>query len=104
MFANLSSVGNFPTHYTDEGLAVGNRRSTILGVIITLTVLSWICVGLRVYTRVFVIRTPGWDDLVVVVALCTASVSAIGICLSNHSPNIPVFRHFRGYVGLTQNQ
>ncbi|KAK2024393.1 hypothetical protein LX32DRAFT_500571, partial [Colletotrichum zoysiae] len=83
MFGNLSSIGNFPAHYTDEGLPFENRKGTIVGLIATFLVLAWICVGLRVYTRVFVVRTPGWDDFVVVIALFAGSTSAIGLCLSN---------------------
>ncbi|KAK2044501.1 hypothetical protein LZ31DRAFT_541807 [Colletotrichum somersetense] len=69
MFGNLSSIGSFPAHYTDEGLPFENRKVTIVGLIATFLVLAWICVGLRVYTRVCVVRTPGWDDFVVVIAL-----------------------------------
>ncbi|CCF45338.1 hypothetical protein CH063_03577 [Colletotrichum higginsianum] len=90
MFGNLSSIGNFPSHYTDEGLPFENRRSTIVAVIVTFLVLAWLCVGLRVYTRVLVTRTPGWDDFVVVIALLAGSSSAIGLCLSNYTSNIHV--------------
>ncbi|KAK1976769.1 hypothetical protein LZ30DRAFT_602805 [Colletotrichum cereale] len=90
MFGNLSSIGNFPSHYTDEGLPFENRKSTIVGVIATLLFFTWLCVGMRVYTRLCIVRTPGWDDFVVVVALLAGSTSAIGLCLSSYTPHIPV--------------
>ncbi|KAF6835507.1 hypothetical protein CMUS01_05731 [Colletotrichum musicola] len=83
MFGNLSRSGEFPANYTDDGLPFQNRKSTVIAVIASLLVwvLAWFCVGLRIYVRVHVVRKPGWDDVVVVLALLTGSTSAIGLCL-----------------------
>ncbi|TDZ25661.1 hypothetical protein Cob_v001266 [Colletotrichum orbiculare MAFF 240422] len=84
MFGNLSRSGEFPSHYTDEGLPAANRKSTIIAVIASFMVLAWFCVGLRLYVRFRVMRAPGWDDLVVVMALLTGSASGIGLSLTTN--------------------
>ncbi|KAK1989689.1 hypothetical protein LX36DRAFT_664996 [Colletotrichum falcatum] len=61
-----------------------NRKGTIVGLIAAFLFLAWFCVGLRVYTRVCIVRTPGWDDFVIVIALLTGSVSAIGLSLTTN--------------------
>ncbi|KAL0941911.1 uncharacterized protein CTRU02_204674 [Colletotrichum truncatum] len=85
MFGNLSSFGDFPPHYTDEGLPFENRKGTIIGIIVPFLVLAWVSVGLRIYTRVRIVKAPGWDDIVIVIALFAGSASAIGLSLTtNH--------------------
>jgi hypothetical protein len=34
-----------------------------------LGILAWVTVALRIYTRTFILRSPGWDDYTMVVAL-----------------------------------
>ncbi|KAK4235833.1 hypothetical protein C8A03DRAFT_17477 [Achaetomium macrosporum] len=46
-----------------------NKRETILGLCITFAVLAWICVAFRLFVRLRLIRSPGWDDLFVVLSL-----------------------------------
>jgi len=36
---------------------------------------SWICSALRLYVRFAVVRTPGWDDMFLVLALVRSSES-----------------------------
>jgi hypothetical protein len=40
--------------------------------------LSWLIVGFRIFTRIFLIRSFGWDDAAMIVALVCLS-SAVGI-------------------------
>ncbi|KAK1846896.1 hypothetical protein CCHR01_10475 [Colletotrichum chrysophilum] len=74
MYGNLTRAGEFPSHYTDEGLPLENRKSTIVGVIASGLVVAWFCVGLRIFVRVRIVRAPGWDDAVVLLALCPSAV------------------------------
>ncbi|KAF3799752.1 hypothetical protein GCG54_00000998 [Colletotrichum gloeosporioides] len=69
MYGNLTRAGEFPSHYTDEGLPFENRKSTIVAVISSGLVVAWFCVGLRIFVRVRIVRAPGWDDAVVLLAL-----------------------------------
>ncbi|KAG6355728.1 hypothetical protein INS49_003692 [Diaporthe citri] len=59
-----------------------NSSRNILGVVISGMVLQWICALLRLYTRFFIIKSPWWDDLFVVLALAATSAGSIAICLS----------------------
>ena len=52
---------------------------------IALVVISTFIVLTRLYTRVFMSKTPGWDDLIAVLALgVVCSQSAFNIHLSHH--------------------
>lgn len=53
-----------PQSVTDE-----NRGPGEVALIVVLTVISTIVVMLRVYSKLFVIRTMGWDDRMMVVAV-----------------------------------
>lgn len=46
-----------------------NRREAILGVIISTQVVSWACGLFRFYTRFFIIKSPWWDDLFVLLSM-----------------------------------
>ncbi|KAF1919682.1 hypothetical protein BDU57DRAFT_441371 [Ampelomyces quisqualis] len=48
---------------------LGNRHATIYGVTIPFHILCWVAVGLRLHTRLRVVRQPGLDDLIIVFAL-----------------------------------
>lgn len=40
-------------------------------------ILSWICALLRLYTRFLIVRSPGWDDVFVILSLVSASSRSI---------------------------
>lgn len=89
MYANLTDDGRTHRTYSDDDLPWQNRSSTFLGFVIPLTVcfrrsynaslscylinrgkiLAWLSVGLRLYSRIFQFRCPGWDDVIIAVAL-----------------------------------
>ncbi|CAK4023370.1 Hypothetical predicted protein [Lecanosticta acicola] len=50
--------------------------ASVLGVVFTFTPLAAICVGLRLWTRISIVRSPGWDDLCIVIAICFTLVDA----------------------------
>lgn len=50
-----------------------NKKSAILGLVISFQLLTWICVLFRLYTRFIIIKMPWWDDLFVVLS----SVSSV---------------------------
>ncbi|KAI1866132.1 uncharacterized protein JN550_007821 [Neoarthrinium moseri] len=66
----------------DEPEPWSNRRSVILGLIITFLIASWICVFGRLYTRLRIVREPGWDDLCVVFYVIFTTIGSISVCLS----------------------
>ena len=47
----------------------GNRAPTIIGVFAAMTALSILCVAARIYTRFRLLRTPGMDDLVIILSV-----------------------------------
>ncbi|KAI1381533.1 hypothetical protein F4677DRAFT_460629 [Hypoxylon crocopeplum] len=65
-----------------------NYRSTVYGLVISFMVVSYICVALRLYTRIK-LRCLGWDDLFVVLfrkfyvclATYTISTTLVKLCL-----------------------
>ncbi|KAM7216783.1 hypothetical protein V8F06_007893 [Rhypophila decipiens] len=69
----------------DEPVPAFNRRETILGLCISFLIVSWVCVGFRLYARFHVIKSPGWDDLFVVLSLITMTIGKIAVALAtNH--------------------
>ncbi|KAI1780479.1 hypothetical protein F4818DRAFT_7056 [Hypoxylon cercidicola] len=58
-----------------------NNRSTVYGLVIPFMVVSYICVGLRLYYRIKM-RCLGWDDLFVVVFRISATIGSIFLCLA----------------------
>lgn len=46
-----------------------NRGPGVLALIVVMTVISTIIVMLRVYSKIFVIRSMGWDDGMMIVAV-----------------------------------
>ncbi|OLN95789.1 hypothetical protein CCHL11_02727 [Colletotrichum chlorophyti] len=59
-----------------------NRQSTILGIVITFKAFSTLCGLFRLYTRARVVRSLGWDDFFIVMALCSTTVGSVGVCVS----------------------
>lgn len=57
-----------------EAVPLANKTETVLGVIISLQILSWGCGLLRLWTRLRVIRSPGWDDLFVFLSMVRNSL------------------------------
>lgn len=45
------------------------RAPTIIGVYSTMTAVSLTCVAARLYTRLRLLRSPGWDDAVIVISM-----------------------------------
>ncbi|KAI2625475.1 hypothetical protein GGS21DRAFT_303671 [Xylaria nigripes] len=56
--------------------SVFNSRTTVEGILIPFTVLSWICVTLRIWTR-FRLQCLGWDDLFVVIFRVSGMVGTV---------------------------
>ncbi|GKT61702.1 integral membrane protein [Colletotrichum tofieldiae] len=61
-----------------------NKKGTILGVVISFAVFSWLCVGFRMHVRAKVVRSLGWDDLFVVLSLLSITTGSVGICIGKH--------------------
>ncbi|KAM7198925.1 hypothetical protein V8F20_005992 [Naviculisporaceae sp. PSN 640] len=48
-------------------------------------IVSWLCVGFRLYARFKIIKAPGLDDLFVVFSLITMTIGKICICLATNT-------------------
>ncbi|KAH8648540.1 hypothetical protein BX600DRAFT_116200 [Xylariales sp. PMI_506] len=59
-----------------------NNASTIIAAGISMMVLSYFCVIFRLYTRFCIVKSPGWDDLFVVLVLLSGSLGTICVCLA----------------------
>ncbi|POS76514.1 hypothetical protein DHEL01_v205084 [Diaporthe helianthi] len=67
---NLTVPAATEHSYSDDGLSWPNRKADFIGTVVPFMVLSWSAVALRLYTRLCVVRAPGWDDLFIGLALC----------------------------------
>lgn len=56
-----------------------NRTGEILGATIGFLVVSFIFVVLRLYTRLFLVKSARWDDWTIVLALVLSSLFGLGI-------------------------
>ncbi|KAF2642350.1 hypothetical protein P280DRAFT_467718 [Massarina eburnea CBS 473.64] len=56
---------------------MSNRVATIYGATIPFLVISWAAVLMRLWVRFRIMRDPGWDDYLVVLASCLNSMAAI---------------------------
>ncbi|KAK1566070.1 uncharacterized protein LY79DRAFT_529490 [Colletotrichum navitas] len=59
-----------------------NKTSTILGVVISFAVLSWLCVAFRMHVRIKMVRSLGWDDFFVILSLLSITTGSVGVCVS----------------------
>lgn len=66
------------------------RGQQAFDVSIAFTVIAFICVALRLYTRWFIVRSPGIEDHLVIIA--TVSIPVVDIADSLTDP-VPVFLH-----------
>lgn len=53
----------------DAGLAAQDISWVVLLVVILVLSLATIIVGMRIYTRIFLVKSLGWDDYFVVITL-----------------------------------
>ncbi|KAF2441746.1 hypothetical protein P171DRAFT_456729 [Karstenula rhodostoma CBS 690.94] len=63
----------------NEKLPVANRPETIWGATMTFLILTWLAVILRFWVRLRVMREPGWDDALVLVAILLNT--AVTVCV-----------------------
>lgn len=70
--------------YSDDGLSWPNRKSDFVGTLVPFLVLAWAAVALRLYTRFRIVRAPGWDDLLIGIALVTGSISGISLGIATN--------------------
>ncbi|KAJ1323012.1 hypothetical protein MN608_11866 [Microdochium nivale] len=68
------------TDHFGEPRPWANHKNILLGMPITFLSIAWICVVNRLYIRFFIVKSPGWDDLFVVLyaSMTTAGTAAIG--------------------------
>ncbi|KAL0930378.1 uncharacterized protein CTRU02_214453 [Colletotrichum truncatum] len=59
-----------------------NKRSTILSLVISFQVISWLFVGFRLHTRARVVKSLGWDDFFVVLSLLSITTGTTGVCVA----------------------
>ncbi|KAH8896470.1 hypothetical protein GQ53DRAFT_838575 [Thozetella sp. PMI_491] len=80
----LGDILGTPTNYTDTPPPI-NNPSTVLILTLCFLFLSWSCVLLRLYTRFFVIRCPGWDDFFVGIYLLTTTSGSVALMVATRT-------------------
>ncbi|KAK7973570.1 hypothetical protein PG989_015418 [Apiospora arundinis] len=65
-----------------EPKPVSNYPETIIALAVTFLAITWACVSFRIYTRLRIIYSPGWDDVFVVLVLLSGTVGSICECIS----------------------
>lgn len=65
MASASGSIGNLSQHVVGDEQ---KRQNLMIGVSIAMTMVSLACVGLRVYTRAFIVRNMGAEDWTIVAA------------------------------------
>ncbi|KAH8651126.1 hypothetical protein BX600DRAFT_516720 [Xylariales sp. PMI_506] len=77
IFGIVGKVDNF-----DEPTPDWNYPSVFISSTVSILCISTACVIFRLYTRFRIIRSPGWDDLVVVLVLICNMIGTISACVS----------------------
>ncbi|KAK0733137.1 hypothetical protein B0T26DRAFT_669574 [Lasiosphaeria miniovina] len=75
----ISLVGSYDNLH--ELTPSWNQKVTILSVVIAFMALSWLCALPRLYVRLFVTHSPGWDDLFLTLYLLSTTLGSILLCL-----------------------
>jgi hypothetical protein len=68
-----------------------NRTPVIVGLTATFTAISTSCILFRLYTRLYIVKSPGWDDVFVFAYMLTGLMGNICISLS---PRFGFGQHF----------
>jgi len=63
--SSSGGLGNLPIHTLGEE---ERRQNVMVGISITMTMIALACVGLRVYTRAFIVRNMGLEDWTMICA------------------------------------
>lgn len=66
----------------NEPKPILNRQPAVYGIIFSFLILSTLCAIWRLWIRLFVTRTPGWDDVFVVLAVLCNIGQGVGLCLA----------------------
>ncbi|CAN8101887.1 unnamed protein product [Discula destructiva] len=73
-------IGIYDNSHEAPGLL--NHPPNILAFTISFMIFAWICAIFRLYTRFFIIRSPGWDDFFVILSLLSTAAGNVTICLA----------------------
>ncbi|KAK8074301.1 hypothetical protein PG994_005200 [Apiospora phragmitis] len=65
-----------------ETQPVSNYPETIIALAVSFLAVTWACVIFRIYTRFFIMYSPGWDDVFVVLVLLSGTVGSICECIA----------------------
>ncbi|KAK8068556.1 hypothetical protein PG996_007668 [Apiospora saccharicola] len=65
-----------------EPKPLSNYRETIIALALTFLTITWGCVGFRMYTRFFIMYSPGWDDFFVLLVLLSGTVGSVCECIA----------------------
>ena len=67
-----------------EPQPVWNQTSVLIGIVATSLIVTWTCAGLRLWTRLQVVFSPGWDDVFVVLFMLAGFVASFNILLGEY--------------------
>lgn len=65
----MSSAGPPSDKPVDPARAAESNTEWIIATVTTFHAVAVVCVGLRVYARVWATRAPGWDDVLMVCSI-----------------------------------
>lgn len=85
-----------PAGWGEPGYVPANKAPLGLGIQLTLTAIMIIVVALRIYTRMFLVRALGWDDVFILMA----SVSCVGLITLHSLCEFGQPPHLLGYLIL----
>ncbi|KAJ4294371.1 hypothetical protein N0V90_008061 [Kalmusia sp. IMI 367209] len=66
----------------NEQQPISNRKETIWGTTMPFLFLCWAAVALRMWVRIRVMREPGWDDALVMLAVVLNTVATVFVLIS----------------------
>lgn len=65
------------SHWLSVAFSGWTSPAAILGVVFTFTLIALLCWAGRMSIRLFIVRQPGWDDLMVTVSMVFTLIDAI---------------------------
>ncbi|KAH8677630.1 hypothetical protein BX600DRAFT_506655 [Xylariales sp. PMI_506] len=67
----------------NEPEPIWNHQSTVIGLTVPFLICSWTCIVSRLYTRIRIVHSPGWDDILVAMFLVSGTMNGICLCVAS---------------------
>jgi hypothetical protein len=60
---------------------IWNEPAFVIGTVATTLIMTWLAAGLRLYARLFIVKSLGWDDSLVVLFLLSGLTCSVTVML-----------------------